>query len=906
MTDRAGSTRRTEYDLRGAPKSQTDALGRTTRFEVDAAGNLTQSTDALNRSTTYAYDARGRRTQTASPSGRTQTVRYDLKGRVIELLAPGETQGQGSRVQYDSNGWPIRSITPGGAVTTTNYDNDGQVSSTQDPAGNITAYDYGVNGSAQTGLLIATRYPTFKETYQYDALGRQTVVRQYLDDEHARAQVQAYDALGQRTASTDPLGRTTLYQYDVLGRLTQTIDPLSQTTKQTWDAQDNLTGITDAKGNTYAFEYDKTGRVTKETRPLGGTIQYSYDAVGQLTQRTDAAGNTRNYSYDAAGRLVTEEHRLGGTTLDQRISYSHDQDGQLTGYEQRDGNNNLLSSAAYTFDAQGRTLQSVTTYGKVDGGSFSFTIGQSFTADGQLQSHTYPDGSKQNYSYSAGRLTKITLPNNSEINYGNYAWQMPGQISTPGAVKSLGYDALQRPTTIEVKNAAAQTLAKRLYQYDLASNITQIDSDLGQTAYGYDQLDRLTQATPDNALQQLGLPSELYTYDAVGNRIASGHQQGVWSYNNDNQLTRYPRLTPFNLGANPVDTQVSYTPQGHTQKESNVQGAWSYGYNAAERLINYASTAQGQADPNLKVEYRYDPAGRRIAKSVTEGGSTKTTYFIYSHQGLMAEADQSGRLTKVYGFNPQATERGLWSTEPLWQAELANGSLTDTATNYDYIHTDHLSTPILATDKTGATHWKAVTEAFGAAGTLSETRITMNLRFPGQYYDQESGAHYNLFRDYKPATGRYLQSDPLGLKGGPNLFEYAKQNPLIVTDDKGRIPIPIKFTQPDKPIGDGCGDEKSDKYVPDAYQGFDFSAPCWNHDQCYGTCGNPKNTCDYKFLLDMRTVCSQMGLISKLIYGGDCYLLANVYYVAVATMGRSAYCEAQKKRCPECVRIPGC
>jgi RHS repeat-associated protein len=94
---------------------------------------------------------------------------------------------------------------------------------------------------------------------------------------------------------------------------------------------------------------------------------------------------------------------------------------------------------------------------------------------------------------------------------------------------------------------------------------------------------------------------------------------------------------------------------------------------------------------------------------------------------------------------------------------------------------------MLATDSQGNTSWKAVAEAFGATGALPESTITMNLRFPGQYFDEESGDHYNFMRIYKPCTGRYGQSDPIGLYGGINLFAYADNNPIGSIDSRGEI-----------------------------------------------------------------------------------------------------------------------
>ena len=353
---------------------------------------------------------------------------------------------------------------------------------------------------------------------------------------------------------------------------------------------------------------------------------------------------------------------------------------------------------------------------------------------------------------------------------------MPEHINTPGASKTLAYDALLRPVRIEVKNQQAHLLAQRLYQYDATGNISQIESDLGVTDYGYDKLDRLIQANPSTALQALNLPQEQYSYDPVGNRTVSAHQPGNWTYNADNQLTQYPSLKPFSLGASPVETQVSYSPQGHTQQETSAQGRKDYSYNAAERLIGFTNTLQGQSEPSIEAHYRYDPFGRRISKTVTQNASSNssTTWFIYSEQGLMAEANEQGELIKAYGFNPVAAQQGLWSTDPIWQANVADNQLNSTETTYHYLHTDHLYTPILATNKEGSITWKAVQEAFGAMSALNQSRISMNLRFPGQYYDVETGTHYNFHRDYRPNAGRYVQSDPIGLEGGINLFVRGK------------------------------------------------------------------------------------------------------------------------------------
>ena len=94
-----------------------------------------------------------------------------------------------------------------------------------------------------------------------------------------------------------------------------------------------------------------------------------------------------------------------------------------------------------------------------------------------------------------------------------------------------------------------------------------------------------------------------------------------------------------------------------------------------------------------------------------------------------------------------------------------------------YIHGDHLGTPLAMTDKNQRVIWRAEHEPFGQATLNTDPdndglHATLNLRFPGQYADAETGLHYNYFRDYDPELGRYIESDPIGLLGGLNTFGY--------------------------------------------------------------------------------------------------------------------------------------
>ena len=217
------------------------------------------------------------------------------------------------------------------------------------------------------------------------------------------------------------------------------------------------------------------------------------------------------------------------------------------------------ASASYRRDALGRTTEETITYGEgVE--AIRRTLRHSFTPDGRRASLVYPDGAQIQYRFDQGRLQRADLPGDEAIRWTQYQWQQPSRIELPGAVRTLEYGPLQRPTHIQVQAigpGTAETPTGPIHldwrlAYDPAGNLIQRDTRDGPYSYAYDPLDRLIEVVPPASVPEL--PLEGYQYDEVGNRTQSAHQPGAWGYDQDNRLTQY--------GDGPTLTALTHSPNG--------------------------------------------------------------------------------------------------------------------------------------------------------------------------------------------------------------------------------------------------------------------------------------------------------------------------------------------------------
>ena len=195
----------------------------------------------------------------------------------------------------------------------------------------------------------------------------------------------------------------------------------------------------------------------------------------------------------------------------------------------------------------------------------------------------------------------------------------------------------------------------------------------------------------------------------------------------------------------------------------------------------------------MTTTYTYDADGRRVRK-VSSTGPASTVVFAYDLQGqLLGEYGPSGNALREYVWL-ENTPVAMFTPDP--------ASPSGVPLVY-FIHTDHLDAPRIVVDRNNQVRWRWLSEPFGT--TAPETNpsglggFTQNLRFPGQYADQESGLFYNFNRYYKAGDGRYTQSDRIGLDGGVNTYAYVVGDPVDSVDPNGlnrRVATPpVNFGQ---------------------------------------------------------------------------------------------------------------
>ncbi|MFQ5850525.1 MAG: RHS repeat domain-containing protein [Candidatus Binatia bacterium] len=276
----------------------------------------------------------------------------------------------------------------------------------------------------------------------------------------------------------------------------------------------------------------------------------------------------------------------------------------------------------------------------------------------------------------------------------------------------------------------------------------------------YCTLNRLMQAIQPDPVDPLQQLTESFQYDPVGNRTASNLATGQ-VHDAANRLLEDSNFT------------YAYDDNGNlTEKTDKATGDLTvYTYNVENQLVRVEKfTVAGGVTPELVAKYRYDALGRRIAKEVTQAGTTIITRYVYDNEDILLELDGTNTVTARYTHGP-----GI--DEPLIMARDGQSF---------FFHIDGLGTVWDLTDATGAIARSYTYDSFGQL--ISQTGTLVNpYTYTAREFDPETDLYYYRSRYYDPRTGRFLHEDPLGLIGGVNLYIYISQNPLIAGDPFGLL-----------------------------------------------------------------------------------------------------------------------
>lgn len=753
------------YDANGNLASMTDPLGHTTEFlEYDNLGNLLKKKDPRGHIRTYAYDDMGRSISQTDPLNNTTTYEYDEANNRTALINAQLKQfgfayddhnnlikavdpyGKFMAIEYNTDNLPIRTVDQEGKQTSSEYDNEGRLTKSFDGAGNLILYYYDETKitPASSDKPVRIDYPTYSHRIYYDQLQRVIRETDILDDNTSPSTSYVYDAAGNVLSKTDEEGNITHYEYDAANRLIKTIDPLGGITERSYDNRGNLITLKGPKGGITRYEYDLNNQLVKEIRPMGEQTRYEYDADGNRTALIDAKDQKIAYEYDAANRLIRTRYFAAGDQANpiKTVTFTYDQLGNLISYH--DG----TTSATYTYDDLKRKIGESVNYGP-----FTLSYAYTYLANGLKKSFTGPDGLPLNYGYDENnRLSSIGIQGHGQVTYNTYLWNSPTKITLPGGTTAeYTYDPLMQLKSIDLKDPSRNPVIAYAYEYSGAGNITAKNTEHGHYGYQYDKLYRLTEALNPTAT------NEGYTYDAIGNRLTSSGVEGNWSYNENSELLGF------------AGTSYEYDENGHMTRKTMGGQVVDYIYDLEDRLV-WVEDGSG----SVLAEYYYDPFGRRLWKDV----AGKRTHFFYADEGLIGEYDASGQEIKTYGYEPDST----WTTNPMFQK---------VGTNYYWYQNDHLGTPQKMIDTSGRVVWSGRYDAFGNCWiTVDEEagEIENNLRFPGQYYDAETGLYYNWHRYYDPVVGRYLQMDQIGYITEINLYSYVTNKPTNSYDSLGLCP----------------------------------------------------------------------------------------------------------------------
>jgi RHS repeat-associated protein len=788
-----------------------DPLGNATLTETDRYGRLLSFTDGVGNTTRYVLDEHGDPVEIERADGTRLTNRNTALRLVESTTAP---DGAVWRYDYDERGNCTAVTDPLGAVTGFTYDDHGATTSRTDALGHVTRIECNRAGlpiaiTSETGeraeverdafgRVVASRDPLGAVTRAAWTVGGRPIWREAAD---GTREEWGYDDRGELVEQRNALGHSVRYERGSFGLPTARTDPDGRRYEFRYDTQGRISAVTNPLGLSWRYQYDPAGRIAEETDFNGRTIAYQYDAAGRLHGRVTGDAPASSYRRDVLGRIV--EARTGeesvryefdpcgrlalAASATSELAIERDRAGQIVS---ETVNGRTLTSA---YDLRGSRVQRTTPGGAISRWTFD-VYGQptAFAGTGGSLAFEYDAAGHETTRFLGGKaaLTQSFDPMGRLTAQAIWAYDPAGGSSSPGTE----YQALQQ----------------RTYAYRHDGHLVAVgDSLAGNREYDLDPFGRVTSVTGANW-------SESYAYDAAGMigsagiSGAAGMGIGGTGFHGANEHSDVlgPRTMDGTLIRQAARTTYEHDGQGRVVRTvqrtlSGQRRVWEFGWNDLNQLTSVTN-------PDAEHwEYSYDPIGRRSAKRQLAADGTLLRQIDFSWDGTRvaeqtASAPDRQPSTLSWDYRPG-------TLLPVAQTEKRFSDAVDQLEvdlRFYAIVTDLAGSPSELVDADGSIVWHRTASLWGlplgngaSAGPSDADGSGVPdcpLRFPGQYHDDESGWHYNYFRYYDPAVGRYTSPDPLGLTPAPDDHGYVP-NPCAATDPLGLAATPAAIMAP-KPM----------------------------------------------------------------------------------------------------------
>ena len=717
-------------------------------FDYNPNGTLGEVTDGNLNTTTYTYDAFKRLTNVQQIGQIDTTMTYDSHGNNLSVTDP---LGNTTQYLYDDLGNRVQTESPDTGITTFDFNEAGQVVTEANANGQVSLYTYDASGRI-TGIDRAGI--DYDITYVYDVCS---------------------NGVGKLCEISTGWGHTIQYEWNAIGEL-RTMTSNEGEVSYTFGPLNTLTSITYPSGRIVSFDIDGGGLPTQIRLSFAGVPDsilvddIGYSPLGRPVSWIYGNGQQTSISLDA-------RHRP--TSIDVPGVWSW----QATQYDNNDNLQGLTNSNdtfTFGYDELNRLTSAIGTQDTIGYDYDDVGNRLSKTTNGAVVSGTYQPGTNRISTYggneytldAAGNTVAMSFNQTPEVSYvyssHNRLIEVVDEVGS-STMATYRYDGLgqrvEKITAAESRKFIYGLNGELLAEFDSTGEI------LHEFVYLNGQpvvdLGELPQGPPPPAPQEVIIDDT--DADVLGaNWQTQSHslaENGGYVKNRKrtNRLVRW--FIDETGAAGTYDIYVKwFNAPGEgtsTYYEVNVVNSAGTGSESTPVIVNHADHAQG--DWVYFGNFDIKPL-QSLRQDVVVSGFGNP----YGYEGTFLEADA---VKLVPTFAPS----GYFSIR--------------------YIHGDHLGTPQIVTDDTGEIIWSARYLPFGEV-VLDEDpdgdleTYNLNIRFHGQYFDYESGLHSNYFRDYDPSTGRYLESDPIGLNGGVNTYSYVLNNPLFWVDPLGLEPYP--------------------------------------------------------------------------------------------------------------------